>query len=964
MRRFLPTALLTLLSVLLAGGLTLLPGTASAARGKKKSASGTTETPKPLSAYEKLFKDKRVTTVRGFMTLHMFEGNKLYVELPDSLLGREMLLGTTIEESSDPGEGFAGQQPRDPLHVVFTRSDSLICLRRVHSDVLVEGDSLMARAVRRSNIDPVIASFPVKCKAPDGSSVFEATSFFVNGAPAMRPHDPYGINSFGGFLSTTVNYVAGCSLLSGVEAFADNVSVLSSLSFTLTTRFGGYLINKDTPYTALARRSLMLLPREVMMPRLCDSRIGTVPVAFVKFSDREQEAKAVYYACRWNLKPSDPAAFAAGKLTTPERPIVFYVDDTFPAGWYDAIRRGLLSWNAAFEKIGYRDAVQVRPYPRDDASFDPNDIKFSCVKYANTMGESLSSSARIDPRSGEILSATICIPHNVTSRIRTDLFVQLGAADPDARRVKMSPELFGKALAADVARHTGACLGLAVNYAGSYCVPVDSLRSPSFTQRYGISASIMDELPYNLVAQPGDKERGVALMQQGPGVYDEYVVDWLYRPVPGAATPEDEVAELDRRIAARRSDPMCLYTPPPVAVALDPRSMPYNLGDDPVRAAAYEFANYAYVMKHADEWIGEEDADYTFRSLVQASVMNQLYYAFVSVSANLGGVYLNEKYEGDALPTYLSVPRDLQRRALRFMLERLEDMSWLDNERLNKDVVEVVSLGEYCRDMLSDVIFKSLSTLDLSASKSDDPLYAGRCDGRSLPLYPAGCRRGTGVHRGQYRHAAPAADQRHPQRRRGDADPQVRRIGFRVRRRGAARCRGALPPGEDGPGVSGDDFGPGVGRAADAERRFPGPSGGGLQALRDVARHEEALPERPRHLCVGAHEEPLSLHASGDRPGAQSGLTHGVIVKNNAAEKPHCFFAYGYAWNLIVNFRIGLSTHIGSALQRGIHARFHQSGTMHRRPRHRARSPRRAHESAEMSTPMRRPMRCQRGVSP
>ena len=377
MRRSLPTALLTLLSVLLAAGLTLLPGTASAARGKKKSASGTTETPKPLSAYEKLFKDKCVTTVRGFMTLHMFEGNKLYVELPDSLLGREMLLGTTIEESSDPGEGFAGQQPRDPLHVVFTRSDSLICLRRVHSDVLVEGDSLMARAVRRSNIDPVIASFPVKCKALDGSSVFEATSFFVNGAPAMRPHDPYGINSFGGFLSTTVNYVAGCSLLSGVEAFADNVSVLSSLSFTLTTRFGGYLINKDTPYTALARRSLMLLPREVMMPRLCDSRIGTVPVAFVKFSDREQEAKAVYYACRWNLKPSDPAAFAAGKLTTPERPIVFYVDDTFPAGWYDAIRRGLLSWNAAFEKIGYRDAVQVRPYPRDDASFDPNDIKFS-----------------------------------------------------------------------------------------------------------------------------------------------------------------------------------------------------------------------------------------------------------------------------------------------------------------------------------------------------------------------------------------------------------------------------------------------------------------------------------------------------------------------------------------------------------------------------------------------------------
>lgn len=718
MKRLLTTMLPALLCLALTGSLLLAPQSGWARSKKRKAKS---EAPKPLSDYEKLFHEKRVTTARGFLTLHMMEGNKLYIELPDSLLGREMLLGTTIEESSDAGEGFAGQQPVTPLHVVFTREDSLVCLRRVRSDVLVEGDSLMERAVRRSNIAPLIASFPVKCKAPDGSSVFEATSFFVSGDPAMRPHDPYGINSFGGFLATTVKYAAGCSLLSGVEAFADNVSVLSLLSFTLTTKFGGYLVQQDTPFTALARRSLMLLPCETMRPRLCDARIGTVPVTFTRYSDREQQAREVYYACRWNLQPADPEAFGAGRLSEPVRPIVFYVDDTFPAGWYDAIRAGVLSWNAAFEKIGYRNAVQVRPYPKDDPAFDPNDIKFSCIKYASTMGESLSSSTRIDPRSGEILSATICIPHNVATRIRTDLFVQLGAVEPEARHVKLSPALFARALAADVARHTGACLGLAVNYAGSQAIPTDSLRSPSFTRRYGISASIMDALPYNFVAQPGDKERGVVLMQERPGVYDEYVVDWLYRPVAGAATPEAEIPELDRRIAVHRGDPMYLYTPTPVAVALDPRAMPYNLGDDPVRTSAWEFANYAYVMKHADEWIGTEDRDYTFRSLVQAGVMNQLYYSFVSVSANLGGIYLNEKYGDDPLPTYVSVPRERQRQALRFMLERLEEMSWLDNDRLNKDVIEVVSLGEYCQEMLSEVIFKSLSTLDLSASKSDDP---------------------------------------------------------------------------------------------------------------------------------------------------------------------------------------------------------------------------------------------------
>lgn len=722
MNRSISTVLI-FFTVLLSGCLIMTPFDSDAGildRKKKKTETPTSVAGK-LTPYEKLFKDKRVTTARGFMTLHMFEGNKLYVELPDSLLNREMLIGTVIEESSDPGEGFAGQQPCEPLHVLFTRTDSTIYLRRVRSNVLAEGDSAILRAVRRSNIDPVIASFPVKCTAPNGAFVFEATSFFVSGDPTMRPHDPYGINSFGGFLTTTVKYEPGCSLLSGVEAFQDNVSVLSSISFTLSSRFGGYVINQDRPFTALARRSIMLLPRQTMMPRLCDARIGTIPVGYMMYSDREQEAKEVYYAMRWNLQPVDSVAFAQGKLTEPVRPILFYIDDEFPAGWSEAIRSGIERWNAVFEKIGYKNVVKAVTYPQTDSTFDPNDVKFSCIKYAYTMGEVPASSVRVDPRSGEILSATIYIPHNISSRIRTDLFVQLGASDPDARRVKMSPDLFARALSSVVTREVGKCLGLAENFAGSFCVPVDSLRSPSYTQKYGLSASIMDQLPYNMIAQPGDKERGVVLIHTNPGIYDEYAIDWLYRPVAGALTPEDEIPELDRRIALRRDDPMCLYTPSPVSVALDPRAMPYNLGDDPMKTVDYEWKNYAYIMEHADRWIGQEDVDYVFRSLIQASVMTQLYYSFVNVSANMGGIYMNEKYEGDSIPSYVSVPKDIQRRALRFLLERLENMSWLDNKRLNKDVVEVVSLGKYCQDMLSTVVFKSLSTLDLSASKSSDP---------------------------------------------------------------------------------------------------------------------------------------------------------------------------------------------------------------------------------------------------
>ena len=41
--------------------------------------------------------------------------------------------------------------------------------------------------------------------------------------------------------------------------------------------------------------------------------------------------------------------------------------------------------------------------------------------------------------------------------------------------------------------------------------PVDSLRSASFTNKYGTTYSIMDYARNNYVAQPGDKEKGVRL---------------------------------------------------------------------------------------------------------------------------------------------------------------------------------------------------------------------------------------------------------------------------------------------------------------------------------------------------------------------------------------------------------------------------------------------------------------------
>ena len=334
MRRFLPTALLTLLSVLLAGGLTLLPGTASAARGKKKSASGTTETPKPLSAYEKLFKDKRVTTVRGFMTLHMFEGNKLYVELPDSLLGRGLMITTTIERTGDPGDGLAHQQPVPPYMVEFGRgkSDTLLYMREFAPVVIVDGSPAMREAVGRSNIGPIAASYAVKARTPDKkSSVVDVTALFVGDAKRLRPIDPDGGNTYGGWMTAKADYKKDRSMLTGVTGGKGCVSVVGELSYGTTVSFLGVLdLWKDKPQSIVARRTLRVLGDPERRMRLCDQRLGLAAKAFKRFSDREQEAKTDYYACRRSIVDS------AGKV----RPVVFYVDTAFDASAYAAVERG------------------------------------------------------------------------------------------------------------------------------------------------------------------------------------------------------------------------------------------------------------------------------------------------------------------------------------------------------------------------------------------------------------------------------------------------------------------------------------------------------------------------------------------------------------------------------------------------------------------------------------------------
>lgn len=643
--------------------------------------------------YGKLFEGKPVKSSEGMITLRKMDG-KVYFELPTELLDKKMLLGASVEATSNAADAATGEQPDAPLPIYFTMEDSTVYLREVNISA-VAGDSTRAiqSALEKNSLGPILDSFDIEAVTPDSSAlVFDATAIFINGRDAIDPFGPYaGVSSL--FASKRPTFKKGRSQLVDVAAFEDNITITSYLSYDISSSFLGFRTENKRPATYRMKHTLALLPDQTMRPRISDPRIGVSSNEYYRISGEDNGTEEVRYANRWKLLPEDPEAFREGKLVEPVEPVVFYIDDTFPDAWVRYVEKGVDDWNKAFEQVGFKNALVTRPFPENDPGFDPNNIKYTTINYVFSNNERAKGRTWVDPRSGEILSASVSLYQGVLDRLRKSIFIQAGAAEERARTTDIPDELLGKAIRDVTARQVGHTLGLARNIGASSAIPVDSLRSPSFTRRYGITPSIMDNVNFNYVAQPGDVERGVKMTPNDLGVYDHYAIKWLYTPIPEADNPDDEVPVLRKWIADKIDDPMYRYREYDSNSSQDPNSHPNVLGllgSDRVKAARYAIRNLRYVFEHMNAWVDGEDEDYRFRTDINFSVINiEFYWYWRHVLANIGGIYQQRKYEGDPFPAFEVVPEAEQRRSLTFLLEALEATSWMNNERINREMNDI-----------------------------------------------------------------------------------------------------------------------------------------------------------------------------------------------------------------------------------------------------------------------------------
>jgi len=667
--------------------------------------------------YTKFFKDKKVETARGkFVTLHKIDGN-VYLELPTKYLGKELMMGAKITSTTDPDYLAVGSMNSAPIVFRFEKQDSVIVMKAPNSIVYRRDASPeLQKALELNYRDQSVESFtPEVYKADSSAVVLKINSLVTESSPFFEI-----VPSQQGPFKITSSRNSSLTFVRGLKAFDTNASVRVEMNFSVNASLMGVLtVAKDMPLTAEVTYTILPVEASNAIPRFADARVGYQTTRKVSFPDYLDQSEPVYLAHRWQLVPKDKKAYAKGQLTEPEKKIVFYLDSAFPASWQRPIREGVLRWNKAFEAAGFRNAIEVRDFPKNDKQFDPDNLEYSCIRYIPNSQETIASSNWADPRTGEIFSGNLTIYNNVEALMHKQRFIGTAAVDPQVRSSRLPQALFEESLSQLVTQEMGSVLGLLRNYAASASYTTDQLRSAKFTKESGLAPSILDGVTYNYLAQPSDK--GVRLINDQLGVYDLFAIDWGYRYFDLKGDPAAEAKELLSRVDKRAREPYLRYAPEQ-RYAVDPTVRTEDLGNDPIKTAELTMKNLAFIQPNLSKWI-TNDPDSRKKKSLYLAIVQGYYLQLKNAMSLVGGVICQESRLSTSLPRYQVVPKAKQREAFQWLLRQAKDFQGkADRNFERKGFIDVSYYDQLLEYLIKDIY--DLRSRIIIASQVDSKTYS------------------------------------------------------------------------------------------------------------------------------------------------------------------------------------------------------------------------------------------------
>ncbi len=682
------------------------------AAGKPDPAAPAAAAARPDASAGKPFKDviKDAKEMKGFFTLYQ-KDEKVWIEIKPEQLEKPFFFSVNIPHGVGERRLYGSQMGGSHI-VMWKKIGNQVQLIAKNTEFTAKPGTPTAIAVSQAFSDSLLASGPVASAAhPDSKAILvDASSILFN--------DILGYNT-----ALEYAYRMPFSLDKANSSFSRVRSEESMTGFAVSAHFATPRIAAaplapppvpmpTPPTTTPDPRSMFLgfyynfspLPKEQMAARHADDRVGHFVTTQFDYSDDIKPKVSKHFVNRWRLEKKDPQA----ALSEPVTPIVYWLDKNIPQKYRKSITEGVLEWNLAFEKIGFKNAIVVKQQSNED-DFDTMDVRHASIRWfvGADVGFAIGPS-HVDPRSGEILDADIGMSDVFARGAR--LFIGEsrnqplnGNADaPSGSTLGMhagkdsshcqyaheagqelgfafdlleargqldmnSPEAenLAQAYMKDVIMHEiGHTLGLRHNFRSSTIYSLQQLADPAFTKKNGMAGSVMDYSPFN-IATKGEKQGEYVMSTLGP--YDYWAIEYAYRPLPA----ESEAEQL-AKIAGRSAEPLLAYgTDEDSYGQADPDVNVFDLGSDALTYFKRRFANTRELWDRLQtKQVPNGESYETLRRSFEYG-LNQFSRAIPSTLKYVGGITFLRDHAGTGRTTYTPIPAARQREALNLITNSL-----------------------------------------------------------------------------------------------------------------------------------------------------------------------------------------------------------------------------------------------------------------------------------------------------
>ncbi len=614
----------------------------------------------------------------GLFTLYRDrDTGQSYLEIGVEQLNREYIYMAVSTDGVVQGGHFRGNY-RDNRVLSLTRHFDRIEIRSENTAFYFDPDSPLSRAADANISTALLASESILAEDEDsGRILIDADNIFVNETlsqikaspdPDDSPEDAFRLGDLSDEKSKITeirNYPFNTEV--HVEYVYENPAPVVSGASDIT----------DSRYVSIyVQHSLLAMPENGYRPRLTDHRMGYFAEQVTDLTD---DSPTPYrdLVQRWHLVKKDPGAV----LSEPVEPITWWIENTTPLEFRDAIREGVLAWNQSFEKIGFRNALVVQVQP-DDADWDAGDVRYNVLRWTSSPNPPFSGygPSFTNPRTGQILGADIMLEYaGVIRRVRyqqiLDSLESPGSELPASRlssqrgycsfgfamqlsqvfgrfainALDMNPALeeqVTEEYLIDLVLHeVGHTLGFAHNFASSHMLTLDESYDRDAVDQAGLYASVMDYTDIH-IAPPGREHTQFFTTQPGP--YDDWVVNYSYSV--GSDDPNLETPRL-ATIAARSTEPALLFGTDDHVMArpgraMDPRILWYDMTSDPIGYAEQRLGLIEELLGVAREKQTTEGESYHQLRDAYIVMLAQFSRSITVLSRYIGGVYINRSVAG------------------------------------------------------------------------------------------------------------------------------------------------------------------------------------------------------------------------------------------------------------------------------------------------------------------------------